>query len=222
MRTRYQTIQNAELKLGLDVDHYMGVADDSKRGDRETQQKINITPENWNALSYLTQSQKVKAIEKIFPTLDTNGKMTCCKDIFFKESDDIKDLVMSLIIMIVKNNDLDDNSSNLNNITIKFLDELYMHSAISAGITSNPRNFGSNSIKAMVRLQSEKKPNLVYKFSEMLTSQKFLNVAEPVIKLDRMPFGLLDYTIQFFTCPHVKQVNHIYTVTIEAFRGNKC
>lgn len=187
----------------------MGVADDSKRGDRETQPKINITPENWNALSYLTQSQKVKAIEKIFPTLDTNGKMTCCKDIFFKESDDIKDLVMSLIIMIVKNNDLDDNSSNLNNKTIKFLDELYMHSAISAGITSNPRNFGSNSIKAMVRLQSEKKPNLVYKFSEMLTAQKFLNVAEPVIKLDRMPFGLLDYTIQFFTCPHVKQVNHI-------------
>jgi hypothetical protein len=81
----------------------MGVADDSERGDIETQPKINITPENWNALSYLTQSQKVKAIEKIFPTLDTNDKMTCCKDIFFKESDDIKDLVMSLILMIVKN-----------------------------------------------------------------------------------------------------------------------
>lgn len=61
----------------------------------------------------------------------------------------------------------------------------------------------------MTRLQLEKKPNLAYKFSEMLTSQKFSDVTEPVIKLDRMPFGLLDYTIQFFTCPNVKQVQYI-------------
>ena len=187
----------------------MGDANDNEHGDVETQPKIKITPENGNALSYLTQSQKVEAIEKIFPTLDTNGKMTCCKDFFFKESDDTKGLVMSLILMIIKNSNLDDNSSNVNNQTMKFLDEFYMHLAVSAGITSNPRNFGSNSIKAMARLQRENKPNLVYKFSEMLTSQKFLNVTEPVVKLDRMPFGLLDYTIQFFTCSHVKQVNYI-------------
>jgi hypothetical protein len=56
----------------------------------------------------------------------------------------------------------------------------------------------------------------------MLTAQKNLNVTEPVIKLDRMPFGLLDYTIQFFTCPNVRQVQkityHISTGSIEAMK----
>lgn len=208
LRSRYKTVQNAESKLGLDVDHYMGFVGDSEHD--ETQPRIKITPENWNSLSHLTQSQKVEAIEKIFPTLDTNGKMTCCKDIFLKESDDIQDLILSLILIIVKSNDLDNN----NNKTMKFLDELYMHLAVSTGITSNPRNFGSISIKAMARLQSAKKPNLVYKFSEMLTAQKSLNVTEPVIKLDRMPFGLLDYTIQFFTCPNVRQVQKISPILL--------
>ena len=81
-------------------------------------------------------------------------------------------------------------------------------------MTSNPRHFASISIKAMQCLQMEKKPNLVYKFSEMLTLQKCGNPAEPVIQLGRMPFGLIEYVIQFFVTPHVKQVIVLYvTVT---------
>ena len=99
----------------------------------------------------------------------------------------------------------------------KFIDESFLQLARKKGLTSNPRNFASISIKAMERLQMEKKPNLVYKFSEMLTLQKCGNPAEPVIQLGPMPFGLLEYVIQFFVTPHVKQVIVLYIYNSNPF-----
>ena len=100
------------------------------------------------------------------------------------------------------------------NETIKFIDVAFLQLAIKKSMTLNPRHFASIIIKAMQYLQMEKKPNLVYKFSEMVTLQKFGNPAEPVIQLGRMPFGLIEYVIQFFVTPHVKQVIVLYvTVT---------
>ena len=90
--------------------------------------------------------------------------------------------------------------------TITIIDESFTRLAVKKGITSNPRHFASISIEAMKHLQMEKKPNLVYKFSEMLTLQKSGNPAEPVIQLGQMPFGLIEYVIQFLVTPHVKQV----------------
>ena len=44
----------------------------------------------------------------------------------------------------------------------------------------------------------------------MLTDCKHFDQSEYVVNLDRMPFGLLDFTIQFFTCTHIKQVSEHY------------
>lgn len=209
LRTRYEDIGDAEEKLGLDVDHYVGIGGVKEHESIETHPNIKITAGHWKTLAILTQSQKVELIKKLFPTLDLDNKIRCCQDIFFTESDDIKEIIMSLMTLIMKKDaGFSDNGSYVNQI-MEFVDELYLLLAVRNGITTNPGKFGSISIKAMIRLQSEHKSNLVYKFSQMLTSQKFGDVTEPVVKLDMMPFGLLDYTIQFFTCPNVKQVKSI-------------
>ena len=81
-----------------------------------------------------------------------------------------------------------------------------MKLAVGNGLYSNPKYFVSNSRQAMKRPSTNNKPNLVYKFSQMLTLQKAANTMEPVIQLYRMPFGLLEYVIQFFTVTDVNQV----------------
>jgi hypothetical protein len=74
------------------------------------------------------------------------------------------------------------------------------------GISSNPKHFIATSIKAMERLQDGRIVNLVYKSSKMLTNVNNFDQSSYLMRLDRMPFGLLDYVIQFFTCTNTRQV----------------
>ena len=97
-------------------------------------------------------------------------------------------MIMSLLKSILST------EKNMQDI-MTIMDEAFLSLAMKNGLISNPKYFVSTSIMAMKRLSSENKPNLVYKF--MLTLQKATNL--PVLQLDRMPFGLLDYVIQFFT-----------------------
>lgn len=106
-------------------------------------------------------------------------------------------MIMSLLKSILST------EKNIQDI-MTLIDEAFLSLAMKNGLTSNPKYFVSTSIMAMKRLSSENKPNLVYKFSQMLTLQKTTN--SPVLQLDRMPFGLLDYIIQFFTAVNVNQV----------------
>lgn len=87
---------------------------------------------------------------------------------------------------------------------MKFMDEAFLSLAVKNELFSNPKYFVSNSIKAMKRLSLANKQNLVYKFSQMLILQKATNL--PVLQLDRMPFGLLEYVIEFFTSTNINQV----------------
>ena len=99
-------------------------------------------------------------------------------------------MIMSLLKSILST------EKNMQDI-MTIMDEAFLSLAMKNGLTSNPKYFVSTSIMAMKRLSSENKPNLVYKFNQMLTLQKATNL--PALELDRMPFGLLDYVIQFFT-----------------------
>ena len=61
------------------------------------------------------------------------------------------------------------------------------------------------SIKAMELLKMNNKNNLLYKFALALCNTK-PGTNEPVFPMDRMPFGLVEYQIEFFSCTHIKQV----------------
>ena len=88
------------------------------------------------------------------------------------------------------------------------LPKVYTWAACKIGITSNPRTFVQLSMDAMKRLEENSKPNLVLKFCQGLAMDR-PNNAGPLIPIHRMPFGLIQYCIEFFTCTNVMQVGGI-------------
>jgi hypothetical protein len=198
LRQEYETIVNAELKLGLDVNHYMGKC--SPNNAKNNSQTFRLTPGHLEVLTVLTQTQRLQVLKELYLSLDDEGKVKCCNDIFFEGNSSLKRVIIPLIQSIIActNSHMDE--------MMTFMDEAFLTLATSNGLCSNPKYFVSNSIKAMKRLSSNDKPNLVYKFSQMLNLQKAANPMEPVIQLDRMSFGLLEYVIQFFTAININQV----------------
>lgn len=83
--------------------------------------------------------------------------------------------------------------------------EIFMKLATDIGIDSNPRDFVELSLTAMKRLQEKGKNNLVYKFCACVGKDR-PGKEVPLMPLERMPFGLLEYSIEFFTCTNIHQV----------------
>lgn len=76
----------------------------------------------------------------------------------------------------------------------------FLKMALKSGIDSNPADFASLSVNAMKKLQEQKKNNLVYKFAFCI-AQNRPGSDETFFPLDRMPFGLVEYQIEFFLPP---------------------
>ena len=68
-------------------------------------------------------------------------------------------------------------------------------------------------LQAMKRLDDNKKVNLVLKFCQGLALDR-PDKSGPLIPVHRMPFGLIQHCIEFFTCTNVMQV----TLLFEALR----
>lgn len=83
--------------------------------------------------------------------------------------------------------------------------KLFLQLALAHNITSNPANFCSLSLQAMVLLKENNKSNLLYKYALALCSTNPVT-KEPIFPMDRMPFGLVEYQIEFFSCTHISQV----------------
>ena len=67
-----------------------------------------------------------------------------------------------------------------------------------------PKNFVQTSLAAK-RLEANGKSNLVYKYCKVLAFDR-PDKSGPSIPINRMPFGLLENCIEFFTCTNVMQV----------------
>ncbi|KAK3717701.1 hypothetical protein QZH41_009789 [Actinostola sp. cb2023] len=73
------------------------------------------------------------------------------------------------------------------------------------GINSNPIDFISRALTCMKVLQQHGKSNLLYKFAFCLT-EKQPGMDKPLLALNRMPFGLLEYQLEFFSCTNIMQI----------------
>ena len=69
-------------------------------------------------------------------------------------------------------------------------------------------------MNAMKRLEDNSKPNLVLKFCQGLARDRPNNAGQ-LIPIHRMPFGLIQYCIEFFTCTNVMQVG--VTISLLSF-----
>lgn len=71
-----------------------------------------------------------------------------------------------------------------------------------------PSDFISMCCRAIVRLKEVRKDVcLIYKFAKCI-AVKQSNSEESLMPLNRMPFGLLQYQIDFFNAGHINQVRH--------------
>ncbi|XP_078357969.1 uncharacterized protein LOC144642774 isoform X1 [Oculina patagonica] len=81
----------------------------------------------------------------------------------------------------------------------------FLKLAIKNGIDTNPADFASKSIRAMKRLQEHGKNNLLYKFAFCIANSR-PGSDVPLFPLDRMPFGLVEYQIEFFAATNIAQL----------------
>ncbi|CAH1242354.1 Hypp6614 [Branchiostoma lanceolatum] len=89
---------------------------------------------------------------------------------------------------------------------LSFGDDLFSSLATARGITTYPTDFFSKSVDAMMTLQHSDKPNVLYKFASILSTKRpGTNI--PLLQLDRMPFGLIEYQIEFYHATNVHQIN---------------
>ena len=96
----------------------------------------------------------------------------------------------------------------------QLLNKLFVHLALAHDITSNLGNFCSFSLQAMELLKKNHKSNLLYKFAFAMCQTNPVT-GEPVFPMDRMPFGLVEYQIEFFSCTNVNQVRMSTKITLK-------
>lgn len=92
----------------------------------------------------------------------------------------------------------------------------FLELANKNGIDTNPADFASLSVTAMKRLQEHKKNNLIYKFSMCIGSNQ-PGTDDPLFPLTRMPFGLVEYQIEFFSATNIMQVCYVKFLRISIF-----
>ena len=86
----------------------------------------------------------------------------------------------------------------------------FLKLALMGGINTNPGDFATVSVKAMKVLQENGKNNLLYKFGYCIATTR-PGSEEPLFPMNRMPFGLVEYQIEFFSSTNIAQVGYLNT-----------
>ena len=86
----------------------------------------------------------------------------------------------------------------------------FLKLALMGGINTNPGDFATVSVKAMKVLQENGKNNLLYKFGYCIATTR-PGSEEPLFPMNRMPFGLVEYQIEFFSSTSIALVGYLNT-----------
>ena len=187
LKGKFKTIDEAEEEYGLSVESYLG-----QDAENVHPQPDNMPPHLMASVDHLGQSQLEALISKAFLKItDQKGlvvELTTKSPLLKHLGSLLEDLYKQL----------PDIKKDL------LLDRLFLQRATDLGIDSNPGDYATLSMKAMLKLQEKGKPNLVYKWSRCLYNEEL--EGKPSLDFDRMPFGLIQYSIEFFSCTHVSQV----------------
>ena len=107
--------------------------------------------------------------------------------------------------------------SSLDDENLKFVaDASFLKVALRVGIDTNPANFATLSVKAMKVLQGNGKSNLLYKFAYCITTSR-PGSKELLFPIHRMPFGLVEYQIEFFSSTNVTQVGYFAYILLNIY-----
>ncbi|XP_035665314.1 uncharacterized protein LOC118408603 [Branchiostoma floridae] len=198
LRTQFdKSIKKAAAHFGLDVDIISKTRKTTNTFDRATQtepMKQPMTQDSGIQTTGTAQEQYTEQNLLEDDSSDTSVKagLAMCKALL---PSSLSTLLVLLIPHIV----------NLPS-TPSFGDELFSNVATARGINTYPTDFFSRSLDAMTTLQDSNKPNLMYILARFLT-EKRPGTSIPLLQLDRMPFGMIQYQLQFYNATNVHQIN---------------
>ena len=89
--------------------------------------------------------------------------------------------------------------------SLTLADSLWINLVHLNNIHNNPADFISLSLKAMIILMHANKSNLLYTFAYCIATKRS-DSKEPLMPLNRMPFGSVEYQLEFFSCTNISQV----------------
>ena len=148
---------------------------------------LNLPPSLSGKLSCLTQKQLVDVILESLALLRPNVNLAQLFVKFFIEEQEIN--------------------------ALGIIEELYSWLATKMEIPAPLLGFVHLSLEAMRRLEVHEKPNLVLKFCQCLANDR-PDKSGPLMPMHRMPFGLVQYCIEFFTCTNVMQVIILFSLEV--------
>lgn len=198
MRQNYKTVEEAEGFHGLDVESYLN--DVSASASTSTNEpSLRLDEVLASSIKSLTQHQLEELVLKALLAVKdkTSLVLKVLSEVNFS-SDTRKELISRLYQPL----------DFVNKMSL--VDKHFLDAAVSQGIDTNPADFASLSLGAMKVLQDNGKPNLIHTWSKCVLGEN----GKPLIPIHRMPFGLLQYQMQFFACTNVMQVTYKLKQTI--------
>ena len=184
LKRKCKTVSEAEDALGITVECYM--EESPGHSAPEERQPLSVSPALLGKMKSLTANQ---ICDLVVEGLASLGRGT--------RGDSFVSAITGIMFNLFEQKEFVD--------VIAILDKLYTWVACKKGITSNPRSFIQLSLEAMKRLEDNNKVNLVFKFCQGLAQDR-PDKSGPLIPIHRMPFGLMQYCMEFFTCTNVMQV----------------
>jgi len=209
LKGKYKTVDEAEDDLGITVESYqLGLDAANKTVDH---QPAHVPSHLLSSIEHLGESQLKLIISKAFE------KIADQKNLLIELA--TKSPVVKLLGSVTEEfyQHLPDVKKDI------LLNSFFLQRANDHGIDSNPGDFATVSLRAILKLQQNAKPNLVYKWSRCLYNEE----GKSSLDFERMPFGLIQYCMEFFSCTHVSQIREtpdfkIWQDTMDAeFGGGK-
>lgn len=178
LKKKFKTLDDAEAALGISVQTYIDGSPNLPSEPSPSTDDLNLSPSLVQKLSCLSQKHLIDLITEGLSLLGTNFNLA--------------ELLTNFL-----------NKASVNALNV--VEQLYLWLAQKMGISSSVLGFVELSLAAMQRSQANNKVNFVVKFCQCLAIDR-PDKSGPLMPIHRMPFGLIQYCIEFFTCTNVMQV----------------
>ena len=195
LQKKFRTVDEAEDAYGITIDSYLGGPEAQKENQvphagipekvmdlvkklTGCQLSMLATHIMENLAVPVLQSTLMKLLPKVLPSM-------CLSD--------VTELLSSLSRIASRN------------ALLSVADSLVSGVASKTGLSWNVMGFLDTACRAMCELEAHGKPNVVYFLCRCIAGKKE-DGKTPILPLDRMPFGLIQYQLEFFNATHVCQV----------------
>ena len=201
MRKRFKTIDEAEDAFGITVDCYLESEKENVPAVERQQSEVSLeeVPEKLiSIVAKLTGSQLSKLALHILEHLPALKLQWTLEKALPKA---LPRLSVPFVVELL---------TSLSKIAscealIQVADSLVCSVASKSGLSWNLKGFLDTACRAMCELETHGRPNVVYFLCRCIAEKKE-DGKTPLLPMDRMPFGLIQYQLEFFNATHVCQV----------------